>query len=67
MALFNKGNRLHELGRSNEAVHVYEEVVTRFADDSDPAVRENVNSARRMIERIELSAAIRELPELPED
>ncbi|MDY6972657.1 MAG: ATP-binding protein [Thermodesulfobacteriota bacterium] len=38
-ALFNKGFALGSLGRSEEAIAVYDEVVSRFADVDEPALR----------------------------
>ena len=46
VALFAKGVMLSELGRNEEAVAAYEEVVSRFGDDPAPALREQVARAR---------------------
>jgi tetratricopeptide (TPR) repeat protein len=43
--LFNKGVALGRLGRFEEAVAVYDEVVARFGEASEPAVREQVANA----------------------
>lgn len=48
-ALFNKGVTLGALGRSEEAVRVYDDVVTRFGDRSEPALAEQV--ARALVNR----------------
>ncbi len=42
---YNLGVVLGELGRSVEAIGVYEEVVARFADAPEPAIREQVAKA----------------------
>ncbi|MEZ5381377.1 MAG: hypothetical protein R2754_06210 [Microthrixaceae bacterium] len=42
---FNAGVVLGELGRSDEAIGVYDEVVARYGDDTEPAVREQVAGA----------------------
>ncbi|MBI2303537.1 MAG: tetratricopeptide repeat protein [Chloroflexi bacterium] len=44
-ALVNKGVALGQLGRSQEEVAVYDEVVRRFGEDSAPALREPVAKA----------------------
>ena len=46
MALVNKGVRLGALERSEEAVAVYGEVVARYGDATEPALRERVAIAR---------------------
>jgi TolA-binding protein len=47
-ALVNKGVTLGELGRSEEAAGVYDQVVARFGDAPEPALREQVAKALRM-------------------
>jgi tetratricopeptide (TPR) repeat protein len=42
LAMFNVGVVLGELGRSEEAVVVYDEVLARFGDATEPALRERV-------------------------
>jgi len=44
-ALFNKGLALGSLGRSEEAIAVYDEVVSRFGDAEEPELRDPVASA----------------------
>jgi tetratricopeptide (TPR) repeat protein len=44
-AMVNVGILLTELGRSEEAVGVYDEVVARFGDGREPALREQVAGA----------------------
>jgi len=44
-ALFNKGVTLGELDRPEEADGVYDEVVARFGDADEPALREQVAKA----------------------
>ncbi|MGH3924480.1 MAG: tetratricopeptide repeat protein, partial [Pseudonocardiaceae bacterium] len=44
-ALYNVGALLGQLGRSEEAVEVYEQVVARFGEDPEPALREPVAQA----------------------
>jgi TolA-binding protein len=46
LALVNKGGRLGELDRAEEAVAVYDEVVARYGDATEPALREQVAIAR---------------------
>ena len=43
--MFNKGFRLGALGRSEEAIAVYDEVVGRFGEASEPGLREQVAMA----------------------
>ena len=45
MALVNKGARLTQLDRSEEAIAAYEKVTTRFGNASEPALREQVAMA----------------------
>ncbi|HXF30283.1 MAG TPA: tetratricopeptide repeat protein [Solirubrobacterales bacterium] len=45
IALFGKGNELADLDRSAEAAVAYQEVVDRFGDLDDEAVREHVSKA----------------------
>jgi len=45
MALVNKGVRLGGLGRSEEEIVVYDDVISRFADIDEPALREQVAMA----------------------
>src|SRR5437867_2154677 len=45
LALFRKGVTLGHLNRSEEAIAVYDEVVRRFGDAPEPAVREQVAKA----------------------
>lgn len=42
------GDRHGDLGRSEQAAGVYEQVVARFGDDTERAVRERVAMARQM-------------------
>lgn len=44
-ALFTQGRALGDLGRTDEAVEAYGQVVDRFGEDSDPALREAVTIA----------------------
>ena len=44
-ALFNKGYTLGALKRSEEAIVVYDEVVKRFGEATEPALREQVGKA----------------------
>ena len=44
-ALFNKGFRLGALGRSAEALAIYDDVVARFGSAPEPALREQVAKA----------------------
>jgi tetratricopeptide (TPR) repeat protein len=44
-ALFNQGALLDALGRSEEALHAYEELVARFGDRPEPALAEQVAKA----------------------
>jgi TolA-binding protein len=44
-ALFNKGVTLGQLERSEEAVGVYDEVLARFGDATEAALREQVAQA----------------------
>jgi TolA-binding protein len=46
-ALYNKGVTLGQLDRSEEAIAVYDQVVTRFGADPEPALREQVAMAQR--------------------
>jgi hypothetical protein len=46
MALVNKRVRLGQLGRSEDAVAVYDDVVARFGMDDEPKVQEAVSRAR---------------------
>jgi tetratricopeptide (TPR) repeat protein len=48
-ALYNKGYRLGELKRSEEAIAVYDEVVRRFGESSEIVLREAV--ARALVNR----------------
>ena len=41
-ALVNKGVDLHELGRRQEAIATYDQVVERYGDASEPSLREEV-------------------------
>jgi hypothetical protein len=47
--LFNKGVRLGERDRSEKAVAVYDEVLARFGDASERALRQVVAIARTAI------------------
>ena len=49
MALVNKAARLGKLGRHQEAVATYNEVVTRFGESTDPGLLERV--ARAMVNK----------------
>ncbi len=51
-ALFNVGVLLGQLDRSEEAVGVYDEVVARFGDAPEPALREQVAKARSEAARL---------------
>lgn len=44
-ALFNKGFTLGELGRSEQEIEVYGQVLARFADAPEPALRKAVAQA----------------------
>jgi hypothetical protein len=44
-ALVNKGYRLGVLTRSEDAIAVYDEVVRRFGEATEPALREQVEKA----------------------
>jgi tetratricopeptide (TPR) repeat protein len=44
-ALVNRGFRLGELGREEEEVAIYDNLVVRFGDDAAPAIREQVAAA----------------------
>jgi hypothetical protein len=44
-ALVGKGVRLGELGRPEEEMEAYDQVVTRFGDTVEPGVREQVATA----------------------
>ena len=44
-SLFNQGVVLGELGRSEEAIDIYETVNARYGKDTDPGVREQVANA----------------------
>jgi hypothetical protein len=44
-ALFQKGVRLGELGRSVEETAVYDDLIERFGNASEPALREQVAKA----------------------
>ena len=46
-ALVNKGYNLGQLGRREEAVAVYDDVVARFGADSEPELRKSVAGALR--------------------
>jgi len=45
LALVNEGVRLGQLGRNEEAIAVYDQVVTRFGDATEPALRDQVATA----------------------
>ncbi len=45
MALYNKGVRLGTLNRSEEAIAAYDEVLHRFGNAEEPALREQVAKA----------------------
>lgn len=47
-ALFNVGVLLGQLGRSEDAIGVYDQVVDRFGDAPEPALREQATMAQRM-------------------
>jgi hypothetical protein len=47
-AMFNVGVLLGQLGRSEEAAGVYDQLVARFGDATEPALREQVAAALRM-------------------
>ena len=42
IALYNKGVRLGQLDRSEDAVAVYEELIARFGDAAQPSITELV-------------------------
>ncbi|MGB9587871.1 MAG: hypothetical protein ACPL7O_06780, partial [Armatimonadota bacterium] len=44
-AIVNKGDVLGELGRSQEEIAVYDQVVRRFGDATEAGIREQVASA----------------------
>ena len=56
MALLNKGGVLGELGRPEEALAAYGEVLARFGDDPDPALRDKCADARAAAASCEASA-----------
>jgi len=45
-ALQNMGNALHALGRRDDAIAVYEELVERFVRDDSPSIVQAVAHAR---------------------
>jgi TolA-binding protein len=47
-ALFNKGVTLGALGRSADAIAVYDEVVARYGTASEPALLEVVEMAKTL-------------------
>jgi hypothetical protein len=47
-ALFNKGVRLGALGRSVEAIGVYDDVVARFGAVEEPELKDLVERARNL-------------------
>lgn len=53
MALVNKGVSLGQLNRPEEAVGVYDQVVDRFGDAPEPALREAVAIALRLKAEVE--------------
>jgi TolA-binding protein len=52
-ALVFLGTRLERQGQPARAVAVYEQVVVRFGDASDAALREHVSAARRSRARLQ--------------
>jgi hypothetical protein len=46
-ALFNKGFTLGQLGRSEDAISVYDDVIARFGADDNPALKTPVEEAKR--------------------
>ncbi|MGH8897114.1 MAG: trypsin-like peptidase domain-containing protein [Egibacteraceae bacterium] len=52
-ALFNVGVLLGQLGRSDEAIEVYDQLDARFADAPEPALQEHVAQARWLKKQIE--------------
>ncbi len=44
--LFDRANCLGELGRGEEAIAAYDEMVRRFGDDEDPSLRPSLGIAR---------------------
>ena len=57
-ALVNKGIRLSQPDRSEEAVGIFDQVVARFGDVPDPALREQVAAALRMKAEIEVGPGL---------
>ncbi|MDQ2790030.1 MAG: hypothetical protein M3Y73_10065 [Actinomycetota bacterium] len=47
-AIYNEGVRLGQLGRTEEAVGIYDQLVDRFGHEPEPALRELVAIALRM-------------------
>lgn len=45
MAMVNKGSRLGELGRNEDAIAVYDQVIEQFGDNPDPAITQQVARA----------------------
>jgi hypothetical protein len=45
-ALVNKGATLGELGRGEDAIAVYDDVIARFGADEDPALKAIVRKAK---------------------
>jgi hypothetical protein len=52
MALYNKGITFGQLDRSEEGVGVYDQVVARFGDASEPALREQAAKALDLKEEV---------------
>jgi len=46
--LVNKGVTLGQLGRSEDAIAVYDDVIARFGADEDPALRAIVERAKTL-------------------
>ena len=57
MALVNKGASLEELDRPEEAIEIYDHVVERYGDASEPALRAVVEHALHAREDIRGPAA----------
>jgi hypothetical protein len=51
-ALFSLGAAFGRLGRIEEAVAAYQQVIDRYRDDTTPALHESVALARTFVQRI---------------
>jgi hypothetical protein len=55
VALRNKGVALSTLGRSEEAIAVYDDLLARFGNATEPALREHVAFAKSARDRLRIS------------